>query len=82
MGAELPMQWREAGVAWDHAADVDMGEGKKLHDVVFPQSVFNDADKKAQEETLLSTQWAQPAIGVTSLSHLGLLDTLVLSPSM
>ncbi|MBT6489002.1 MAG: acyltransferase domain-containing protein, partial [Deltaproteobacteria bacterium] len=80
MGAELPMQWREAGIAWDQAADVQMGEGKKLHDVVFPISVFNDEDKHAQEETLLSTQWAQPAIGVASLSQLGLLDTLGLKP--
>lgn len=81
MGAELPMQWREAGIAWDQAADIHMEEGKALHQVVYPQSVFTDEAKQAQEAMLLSTQWAQPAIGVASLSQLGLLNTLGLKPT-
>ena len=48
--------------------------------MVFPQPVFTEADRAAQETRLRATEWAQPAIGVTSLSLLTLLSKLGITP--
>lgn len=46
---------------------VFVGKGEsQLSDVIYPQPVFDDASRKAQEETLRQTQHAQPAIGLIS----------------
>src|SRR5665811_1296653 len=52
------------------------GWDRKLHEVVFPQDAFTDADRAQQSARLAATEWAQPAIGTVSLSMLSLLDDL------
>ena len=75
MGAGVAMAFDEAMAAWDLAADLDLGDDK-LHQVVFPQPSFNaDADTENTAK-LTATEWAQPAIGATSLSMLNLLEAM------
>src|SRR5665811_63602 len=52
------------------------GWDRKLHEVVFPQDAFTDADRAQQSTRLAATEWAQPAVGTVSLSMLSLLDDL------
>ncbi|MGK3996911.1 SDR family NAD(P)-dependent oxidoreductase [Sorangium sp. So ce1024] len=75
MGADVLMTFDAARAAWDAAAGVAFGE-VPLHEVVFPRPVFSDEERRAQEARLRETRWAQPAIGATSLAHLGLLVAL------
>ena len=79
MGADVAMTWEEALRAWDRAASLDVT--RALHSVVFPMPVFDDASKKAQEKTLTATEWAQPALGVTSQSYGALMARLGLKPA-
>ncbi|MBK7582989.1 MAG: acyltransferase domain-containing protein [Myxococcales bacterium] len=76
MGAELAMAYDAAIGVWDLAATT----GLELHDVVFPTPVFDDAARGEQSAKLMRTEWAQPAIGATSLSYLRLLRTMGLEP--
>lgn len=57
-------------------------EGEAVHQLVFPRPVFSDEDRAAQQARLTQTQWAQPAIGVASVSMLALLRSLGLKPAM
>ncbi|MGK4007322.1 SDR family NAD(P)-dependent oxidoreductase [Sorangium sp. So ce1036] len=75
MGADVVMAFDPAREAWDGAAGVAIAD-VPLHEVVFPRPVFSDEDRRAQEERLRETRWAQPAIGATSLAHLALLSAL------
>ncbi len=81
MGADVAMHYDEARMVWDHAADTSY-DGRSLHQVVHPVPVFDTAAEKAQVDTLRATEWAQPAIGLVSLSHLALLAQLGLRPDM
>ncbi|MEC9465978.1 MAG: SDR family NAD(P)-dependent oxidoreductase [Myxococcota bacterium] len=81
MGAGLAMEWQVAQAPWDVAANIDMDADASLHEVVFPISAFTREAKEAQEQKLVATQWAQPAIGVTSLSQLSLLDLMGVKPA-
>ena len=76
MGASVAMTFGNAITPWDHAADFDWDKTSSLHHVVYPRTAFDDDGKRAQEQMLSATEWAQPAIGCTSLSLLGLLDGL------
>ncbi|MBX3271842.1 MAG: SDR family oxidoreductase [Sandaracinaceae bacterium] len=80
MGADVAMTWEEALAPWDAAASLAGVFDEPLHDVVFPKPVFDDGTRAAQAEKLTRTEWAQPAIGVASLSHLALLDAVGLAP--
>ena len=71
MGSELAQHFPLAKEAWEEAKKVDFGT-EWLHDVVYPIPVFSDQERKEQQLHLTKTQWAQPAIGVTSLSMLNL----------
>ncbi|MGB3734385.1 MAG: acyltransferase domain-containing protein, partial [Ilumatobacter sp.] len=72
MGAPVAMHFDEAMKAWDAAATRQWGD-TSLQEVVFPFTTF-DADAAAVETARITeTQWAQPAIGTTSLSMLRLL---------
>ncbi len=73
MGAPLAMSYTSAMAAWDLAAD------SALHDVVFPISSFEEGAAEANEALLTATQWAQPAIGTTSLSMLAVLNSIGLT---
>ena len=75
MGAELAMNFEQALAVWDEAAEA----GLPLHDVVFPKPTFGD--DSALRQQLTQTEWAQPAIGATSLALLRLLDAVGLEPS-
>ena len=80
MGSELVAAFPESQAVWDEAADLEFEMGGKLQDVVFPVPVFTPAGRAAQETRLRSTDWAQPAIGVTSLSQLVILQNLGIKP--
>ncbi|MBX3251857.1 MAG: acyltransferase domain-containing protein, partial [Myxococcales bacterium] len=81
MGAAVAMTWDEAREAWDAAASMRFEDGLPLHEVVFPRPVFDPEVEAAQEARLRATEWAQPAIGVTSLSLLALLKKIGLEPA-
>nr|MDQ3031903.1 acyltransferase domain-containing protein [Myxococcota bacterium] len=80
MGLGLATTWDDARGVWDRAADLELGE-LALHDVVFPKTVFDDAERAAQKKRLTATEWAQPAIGATSLATLRMMDRIGLLPS-
>ena len=76
MGASVAMQFGDALAVWDRAANFEWDEDKRLHQVVFPRTAFEDEEREEQQRNLSATEWAQPAIGCTSLSLLRLLDRL------
>jgi acyl transferase domain-containing protein/NAD(P)-dependent dehydrogenase (short-subunit alcohol dehydrogenase family) len=80
MGADLAMAFDCVREVWDRASERPLDEKVRLHERVFPIAVFSDGDRKAQEAALTATEWAQPAIGVSSLSLLALVRALGLKP--
>ncbi|MFO7634431.1 MAG: beta-ketoacyl synthase N-terminal-like domain-containing protein, partial [Caldilinea sp.] len=80
MGGDLAMTFADSRAVWDEAANLEFEQGGRLHEVVFPRPVFSDDDRTAQETRLRATEWAQPAIGVASLSLLTLLSKLGVKP--
>ena len=80
MGDEVAMGY-EAGIEpWDLAAELEWAD-TPLHNVVFPPQSFAEDAEKRQLELLTATQWAQPAIGATSLGLLGMLTSIGVVPS-
>ena len=79
MGAALATNFGEAMAAWDLASDVSDGSDASsrsdtsLRHTVFPITTFASGAQDANEAMLTATQWAQPAIGATSLSMLAVL---------
>ena len=80
MGTDLALAFANVQAVWDEAANLEFMSGQKLHDVVFPMPVFSDDERAEQETQLRATQWAQPAIGVTSLGQWMLLSKLGITP--
>jgi len=80
MGAALAIEFDAARRVWDEAAALELDAEQRLHEVVFPIPVFNAEDRDRQTALLTRTDWAQPAIGATSLSMLKLLDRLGVKP--
>ncbi len=82
MGAALATNFGEAMAAWDLASDVSDGSDASsrsdtsLRHTVFPITSFNSGAQDANEAMLTATQWAQPAIGATSLSMLAVLQQI------
>lgn len=76
MGADLTMAFDVCQDSWNIAADLDFADDCSLQEVVFPPPVFNEDDRKTLTERLTSTQWAQAALGMTSLSQLALLKAI------
>jgi acyl transferase domain-containing protein len=72
MGSGLATQFDEAIAPWNVAADLDW-DSDTLQSVVFPVTRFEDGAREQQDAMLTATQWAQPAIGATSLSYLRVL---------
>ena len=81
MGADLAMALDVVQGAWDRQADSPLAEGTRLGSLVFPIPRFADAEREADAERLRQTQWAQPAIGCTSVSMLGLVRALGIEPA-
>ncbi|MCD6585642.1 MAG: acyltransferase domain-containing protein, partial [Desulfobacteraceae bacterium] len=82
MGKDLAMQFSDAMDVWDFSASFDRKRGSKepLHKVVYPMPVFNEEDKKAQNNKLALTEWAQPAVMTTSMSMSAILKGLGIQP--
>ncbi|MBJ95012.1 MAG: hypothetical protein CMP23_11150, partial [Rickettsiales bacterium] len=76
MGSALAIHFDAARSAWDKAADLSLDANQRLDQVVFPIDRFDDEAKAVDEERLRATQWAQPAIGASSLALLNLLAEL------
>ena len=74
MGSDLAVHLPVARAAWDRAADIAFDSSIGLHEVVFPRTGFSAESTQRDTERLTATQWAQPAIGATSLSMLAVLD--------
>jgi acyl transferase domain-containing protein len=81
MTAALAMQDERALEAWDRAADLDVfgGDGAARRRV--PASRVRRRGEAALDAKLTSTEWAQPAIGASSLSLLHVLKALGVTPS-
>ncbi|HVV69128.1 MAG TPA: beta-ketoacyl synthase N-terminal-like domain-containing protein [Gammaproteobacteria bacterium] len=76
MGADLCMAFDLSQAVWDEADSIELERGVKLHEIVFPCPVFQKEDEQKQQTKLAQTEWTQPALAVTSLTQLALLQTL------
>jgi acyl transferase domain-containing protein len=81
MGADVAMASAAALGVWDRAAEIDFAAGIRLHDVVFPRPVFDEAARSQQRARLTATEWAQPALGATSLALLAILREAGVHPT-
>uniref|UniRef100_C6E970 Polyketide-type polyunsaturated fatty acid synthase PfaA n=1 Tax=Geobacter sp. (strain M21) TaxID=443144 RepID=C6E970_GEOSM len=54
--------------------------GRRLSDLIYPPSAFDEETRSKQEEALRATQAAQPAIGAVSLGALRLMQSFGLEP--
>jgi malonyl CoA-acyl carrier protein transacylase len=81
MGADVAMASATALDVWDRAAEIDFAPGLRLHDVVFPRPVFDEAARSEQRERLTATEWAQPALGAASLALLAILREAGVHPA-
>ncbi len=78
MGKDLAMRYAPARQAYDLAeADVP-----GLANVIFPRPTFTSEDRAKDEQRLVRTDWAQPAIGATSAAMLAMLRACGLEPAM
>jgi malonyl CoA-acyl carrier protein transacylase len=82
MGAELAMGSTAALSVWDRAAALDLAADVRLDEVVFPRPVFSDEERQQQRARLTATEWAQPALGATSLALLEVLRQAGVQPAM
>jgi len=75
MGRDIACQFPQFFNLLQRANDayVEASDGHSLSAIMYPIPVFNRADRKLQEDTLRQTQYAQPAIGATSLGYLDVL---------
>jgi acyl transferase domain-containing protein len=78
MGFDVCTAFEAARSAWDEAR---AAPGERLDTVVFPPPAFDEAGTDALQARLTATEWAQPAIGVCSLSFLRLLQDLGVQPA-
>ena len=76
MGADLAMRFPAARRVWDRAADLSWDAEFRLNNIVFPRPAFDAEQEQADRRRLTATEWAQPAIGATSLSLLAVLREL------
>jgi acyl transferase domain-containing protein len=81
MGADVAMASATALGVWDRAAEIEFAPGVRLHDVVFPRPVFDEAARSEQRARLTATEWAQPALGATSLALLAILRETGVQPA-
>jgi len=81
MGADVAMASATALAVWDRAAALEFAPGIRLHDVVFPRPVFDEAARGEQRARVTATEWAQPALGATSLALLAILREAGVQPA-
>lgn len=80
MGADLTMNFAAAMDVWEQMNACKFQDSEQLANIVFPKPVFDKAEQQRSHERLKTTQWAQPALAVTSLVHLTLLKQLQIYP--
>ncbi|HEY7791096.1 MAG TPA: beta-ketoacyl synthase N-terminal-like domain-containing protein, partial [Vicinamibacterales bacterium] len=80
MGRDAAIHLDAARTVWDRAAAMPMAD-IGLHDVVFPPPAFGEAAGRLQHDRLTRTEWAQPAIAVTSASLLSIVRSLGIEAS-
>ncbi len=73
MGADLAMAFNEARKVWDELSTEALEGTTRLCDVVFPPPAFDEDTRSERNERLTATEWAQPALGVSSLATLAVL---------
>lgn len=67
MGSELSMHFSKLQDIWDRSSNRTLLQTEeKIHNVIFPPSVFSKEESEAQKIKLKNTEWAQPAISGTS----------------
>lgn len=77
MGSDLSCYFETARNIWDQASSFEIfNKTSKLHEIVYPRSSFTPSERKQKEITLRQTNWAQPAISITSASYLKFLHSL------
>ena len=81
MGADVAMASATALGVWDRAAEIAFAPGVRLHDIVFPRPVFDEAARSEQRARLTATEWAQPALGAASLALLAILREAGVHPA-
>ncbi|MCP4699296.1 MAG: acyltransferase domain-containing protein [Gammaproteobacteria bacterium] len=79
MGVELLTAFPQAHETWETAA-YGLKSDKPLHTLVFPIPAFTAEENTIQEDALRRTEWAQPALGATSLAFLRMLKEMGLEP--
>ncbi|MCK5798688.1 MAG: acyltransferase domain-containing protein, partial [Deltaproteobacteria bacterium] len=81
MGRDLAITFDACRQIWDDHASYRFGDDALgVHDVVFPRPVFSDEAREALEIRLRRTEWAQPALGLTSAATLAILRQVGLRP--
>jgi polyketide-type polyunsaturated fatty acid synthase PfaA len=78
MGIDLAIHFDAAREAFELGND--LVPGTPLHRVIMPPPTFDAATRAEQEARLTATEWAQPAIGATSLALLAVLEQVGLQP--
>jgi polyketide-type polyunsaturated fatty acid synthase PfaA len=76
MGADVAKAFDPARSAWDAAASISLANDNRLHEVVFPRPVFDAEARTNDVSRLTATEWAQPAIGTSSVALLQVLRAL------
>ncbi|CAM2007145.1 type I polyketide synthase [Acanthopleuribacter pedis] len=76
MGGDVAMAFESALSAWDDAAAIQLNGELPIHRAVFPVPVFEDAARKEQSAVLTRTEVTQPALAVSSLALLRVLEQL------
>lgn len=82
MGADPACEFDAALEVWTRAAGLELRLGRRLHDLVFPEPAFTEAEKRAQQESLDRPVAAGPALAAASLAWLAVLGTFGLRPAL
>jgi acyl transferase domain-containing protein/NADP-dependent 3-hydroxy acid dehydrogenase YdfG/acyl carrier protein len=80
MGGELAVHVDACRAVFDRLATRAFG-GERLQDRIFPPPAFDDEGRARQQARLTATEWAQPAVAVTSLAFLAFARALGLRPA-
>ncbi len=71
----------QMSTAWESELVSKTMDGTRLIDVIFPRPKFTEEDRNNDATRIRSTEWAQPALGLTSMAFKGLLDSLGIKAS-
>lgn len=80
MGGDLAMTFSSIMNLWNELNSEIIDEDVKLHDVIFPVPGFSAQQREEQTQRLTATKWAQPALAITSLAQLKVLQSLGIKP--